>query len=530
MKEYIVYSSEYICIVKKDDGFYIQSFKKGMSLEQFSKIVSSNPEIKISSIITIRNVLVNSPVLQLQKFADLAERVKIELSEDELKAYITLCVSEEDLKNEHQADLFKEIMLKLKLEGVIYGVKKEVLFGKLRNNIKILVAEGVPPVNGEDSEIKMFQLKETKPKAQEDGNVNHYELDLINKVSEGDWLGEKTMPTEGFPGKTVKGSILKALPGKSIPLMYDKNTVREASNNGRSVLYSRINGAVHYNGDKISVSNHLEIDGNVDFKTGNINFDGYLTVKGTIEDGFTISAAKDIEILSEYGIGSVKEVRSNEGSVFIRGGIAGNSKAVIYSKKNVYTKFISDAKIECEGSVHIGFYCLNSTIKAKEVILDSPRGQIIGGNIDAEIRVVASIIGSPTEKRTYINVSGFDRATLKQSFDKICADMEMIKNELAKAKMEISIYGNTLQLTAEQAKVYEGIRENYYQTKDRLKKYEEDYKVIKSYLKTHGEGEVAVLKKVFPNTQLIIKKVIKEITAPVINTTFYVQDREMKEL
>lgn len=530
MKDEIIYSSEYICIRKKDDGFYIQSFRKGFPLEQFNKIISKNPEIKISSIITIRNALLNAPVLQPQKFADLAERVKIELSDDELKAYITLCVSEDELKSEHQADLFREIVLKLKQEGITYGVKKEVLLGSMQNNTKILVAEGIPPVNGIDSEVKMYKLKDIKPKTQEDGNVNHYELDLINKVTVGEWLGEKTFPTEGIPGKTVKGSILKALPGKNIPLLYDKKTVTEVVENGKSVLYSRINGAVHYTGDRISVSNHLEIDGNVDFKTGNINFDGYLTIKGTVEDSFSVVASKDIEILSDYGIGSVKEIRSNDGSVFIRGGIAGNNKAAIYSKKNVYTKFVSDAKIECEGSVHIGFYCLNSTIKAKEVILDSPRGQIIGGNIDAEIRVVASTIGSPAEKRTFINVSGFDRAALTENYNKLCNDMEMLRNKLAKAKAEVSVYGDTSLLTPEQTKVYDGIKENYFRIKDMLKKCEEDYKVIRGYLKTHGEGEVVVLKKIYPNTQLVIKKVVKEITAPVISTTFFIQDMELREL
>jgi len=36
--------------------------------------------------------------------------------------------------------------------------------------------------------------------------VDHYELNLINKVKTGDWLGERIDPTPGTAGKSVKGN------------------------------------------------------------------------------------------------------------------------------------------------------------------------------------------------------------------------------------------------------------------------------------------------------------------------------------
>jgi len=529
MKEKVVYSDEFIEIVERDDGYYIQSFKKGMSLEQFNKLISDHPEIKITSIMSVRNALVNAP-RPPALFAEAIERVKVEISRDELKAYVTLHVDDDELDGPKRADLFKEVMQKLKSSGVCFGIKKDVLLSGLVNNRKILVAEGIAPVNGKDSEIRLYELKEAKPETKEDGNVNHYELNLINRVSEGDWLGERTDPTDGQAGKTVKGNILLPVKGKELPLLYDKNTIREEYRDGKTTLYARINGAVNYDGDKISVSNHLEIIGDVDFKTGNINFDGFLTIQGTIEDGFSVTATKDIEILSEYGIGGVKEITSKDGSIYIKGGIAGNNKAVIYSKKNIYTKFVSDAKIVCDGSVHIGFYCLNSSIKAKEVILDSPKGQIIGGNIEAEIRVVASIIGSASEKRTFISVSGFDRQEMKQKLDKLTEESEKLKLELAKAKTEVSVYGSVKGLSKYQAETYEKIKEYYFSIRDRLKAIEEERKVLTGYLRTRGEGEIAVMKKIYPNTQISMKKWVKEITRPVISTSFCIVDGEIKEL
>ena len=529
MQENVIYSSDYISILKKNDGFYIQSYRNGMSLEQFSRLMLDHTEIKITSIMTIRNALLNAP-RPLEKFADYKERITIELSEDEIKAYITLCVEEEELSGTRRAELFKEIMHILKEKNITYGIKNNVLLNKMNNNSKIQIAEGIAPINGEDSKICMYELKDAKPEAKEDGNVDHYELNLINRVVTGDWLGDRIDPTDGSPGKTVKGRTVLPVRGKDLPLFYDNHTVKELYSEGKTTLIARINGAVHYDGDKVGVSNHLEISGNIDFKTGNIDFDGFLTVKGTIEDSFSVAASKDIEILGDYGVGGVKDITSNSGSIFIKGGIAGNNKAVIRSKKNIYTKFVADTTIVCEGSVHIGFYCLNSNIKAKEVILDSPRGQIIGGTIEAEIRVVASTIGSTSEKRTMIHVSGFDRRLLKMNLDNISTDIENLKVLLTKAKLEVSVYSSTHGLSKEQTIAYEKIRDQFFSIRDSLKQMEEERKALTGYLRTHGEGEISILKKIYPNTQLEIKKLIKEITSPIMSTSFFVQDGEIKEL
>ena len=191
---------------------------------------------------------------------------------------------------------------------------------------------------------------------------------------------------------------------------------------------------------------------------------------------------------------------------------------------------IDNTNIVCEGSAHIGFYCLNSNIKAKEVILDSSRGQIIGGNIQAEYRIVASIIGSAAEKRTYISVDGFDRRSMKQTFDEITAESEDLKIKLAKAKVEVSIYGSEKGLSKQQINAYEKIRENYFSIRERLKQVEEERKALSGYLRIRGDGEISILKKVYPNTQLTIKKMIKEITQPVMSTSYCLLDREIKEI
>ncbi|NTV89082.1 MAG: DUF342 domain-containing protein [Clostridiales bacterium] len=529
MQHNVVFSSEYIKVTKKNDEYFLESFRKGMTLEQFNRLMIDHPEIRVTSIMTIRNALVNAP-RPPEKFGEMKERICIELSEDELKAYVTLSVTADELEGSKKDDLFTEILRKLKEKGIAFGINTSLLLNNLTNNTKMTVAEGIPAIDGTDSVIEMYKISDIKPEVKEDGNVDHYELNLINRVNAGDWLGERSEPSNGRQGKTVRGAVIHPRKGKLLPLVYDKKTVREEFKNDKTYLYAINAGAVHYEGDRIGVSNHLEISGNIDFKTGNVDFDGFLTVKGTIEDNFSVIASRDIEILGDFGLGSVKDIVSREGNIYIKGGIAGKNKAVIRSKKNIYTKFVSDTTIICEGSVHIGFYCLNSSIKAKEVILDSAKGQIIGGDIQAEYKVVSSFIGAASEKRTLINVAGFSRESLKRYYEKLCVEVEAQKAEMAKAKQEVGVYTGISDLTREQMATYEKIKDSYFEIKDKVKQLEEERKNQLNYLKTLGEGEITVLKKVFPNTQIEIKGHMKEINEGKFSTRFYVQDGVIKEL
>lgn len=516
-------------ITKRQDGFYIESFKSGMSVDQFNRLMGELKEIRITSFMAIKNALIFAPK-QAVKFGEAKERITVEISSDELRAYITLSVPEAEFSLDRRNNLIREILRCLNNKGVVFGIKLDHISENLCNNGQILAAEGIPPENGDDSVVRMYELKDPKPEIKEDGNVDHYELNLINKVEAGAWLGERLDPTPGIPGKSVKGNVINPMPGKKYPLLYDRTTVREEYENGVTTLFSTCSGAVIYDGERIGVSNHLEIASNVDFKTGNIDFDGFLTVNGSIEDNFSITANKDIEILGEYGVGSVKEIISREGSIYIKGGIAGKNKSVVRSKKDIYTKFISDATVICEGSLHIGYYCLNSNIIAKEVILDSLKGQIIGGSISAEIKVVSSIIGSPSEKRTYINIKGFNRAELKDRLEKVILEIENLKTLVARAKQEVSIYSNISQTTKDQKDAYEVIKDKFFSLRDRLKQCEDEKKLLINYLRTHGEGEVAILKKAYPSTVLELKKMTKELHKEVLCTTFYIQDMEIKQL
>jgi len=526
MNNDVIYISDKIVITKKGNELYIESLKKGMTMDEFNVIIRSHPEIKITNFLAVKNVILEAPK-SLEKFGELRERVAVEISKDELKAIIVLSVGEDDFKKENIKGLYNEIMAKLKDKGVIFGLKQADILMNIKNGVQIVAAEGLSPVPGFDSVINMYVLNEIKPKISDEDKVDFYELDLINKVNKGDWLGERIDPSPGKPGTSVLGKVIPAPRGKVLPLLYDRKTVEEFREGIRTVLRSRQIGAVHYDGDRIGVSNHLEIIKNVDFKTGNVNFDGYITVKGSIEDSFSVVASKDIEVLGEYGVGSVKEIISKNGSIYIKGGVVGKNKAVIKSEKNIYTKFVSDAKIISKGSLNIASYCINSDIEAREVILDSSNGQIIGGNIKAQIKIVSSIIGSQSEIRTNLHVVGFERDNLKSDLEEVLKKIEEAKNNMAKLKAQIIYFQDDY--TDESANGLQKLNDDYIEACEKIKKLGDKRNVVIDCLRTLGEGEIRVLKKMFPNTFLTIRDNTLEIREATLSVSHYFLDGEWKQ-
>lgn len=526
----LMYKNEYIEITRDAGLFYLKSLAPGYTFEAFSEVLKKSfPNVKITSFLAIKNVLLNAPSGPVP-FGQERERVSIYVSEDELKAYMTLYVSEDDLSPDKRLNLVREIFEALNKEGIVYGVNADLLTGQLKAGVEYLIAEGTPAVNGEDSKIKMYKISTPKPQVIDSGNVNHYELNLINQVKEGDWLGERIDATPGTPGKNVRGKVIPPIPGRNFPLLYDPSSVKEVYKDGVTTLVAKKNGAVYYKGDTIGVYDYLEIKGNIDFSTGNIDFDGFLSVKGTVEDNFSVAANKDIEILGEYGVGVADNITSRDGNIYIKGGIAGKGKAVVRCKRNLYVKYLSDTTVECEGSVYVGFYCLNANIKAKQVIVESPRGRIIGGKIDAEICVAAAEIGNRSETRTLIKIRGFDRNSLKADLDIISVQLNQQRKLLTDVRHNIQIYSSSKQIPEVHKKDFENLKRRYAEIRDRIRELEYTYRNLRSFLKTPGDGAVIAHKYIYPRVRIEIKGEAEEITKTHSMITYYYRNNSLKTM
>lgn len=524
-----IYENEYIRICSKSKDLYIETFKQGFSHDQLNEVFITHPEIEAVNFTVMKNALMQAPK-SMEKFGNFKERIVIQTIENDLKATVVFNVPKANLSLGNRMNLKEELMTALSAKGIVFGIKEDLLQGEIIGGKKYTVAEGTPAVNGNDAIIRMFEIKEIKPEVFEENKVDYYELTLITTVEDNAWLGERIEATDGTPGQSVKGMPLLPVRGKTFPLLYDKKSVYELLEGNKTVLYSKEYGAVFYQEGKVAIMNPLVIEGDIGPKTGNVIFDGYVIINGTVCDGFYVEATKDIEIKGELGLGSVKGIVSTGGSIYIKGGVLSKGHTEIKAVKNIYTKFIDNVDVQCEESAHIGYYCFNSKIKAREVIFDSMKGQVIGGEIVAKTKVVVPILGCELEKKTTVNVTGFDRKVVQKDIDTTLAQLESLKKELQNTKESVAYMDKQAELSNYQVKRRFDEVERIEAIKIQIKELDAKRRAFLSYMETRGDGEIRITKKIFPNCTLTIKKNMIDISAPTLNTTFFVVDGKLKQV
>src|SRR5690606_680953 len=136
----------------------------------------------------------------------------------------------------------------------------------------------------------------------------------------GQLIAERIPAKEGTEGRAVTGEVLFSKKGKEARFRLGKNVI---VNEDQSAMYAAIDGLItKTEREKINVFPIYEINGDVDYKVGNIDFIGTVVVRGNVLSGFRIRAAGDIRV-----VGGVEGAELYaDGSVEISAGILGFHK------------------------------------------------------------------------------------------------------------------------------------------------------------------------------------------------------------
>ncbi|SMP54326.1 DUF342 domain-containing protein [Anoxynatronum buryatiense] len=520
----IIYTSETMEVTVEESAgqqhVWVNVLKGGLKVGAFEEACRCCPRIKVTNFPGMKEAF-DAPGVKT-RIGEYRPLVEFLVSKDQMKGYLILNQCQETPYAENREAVQEAARQALMEAGVTTGIMDEVLEEGLRPLEQTQVAAGIPPVQGTDAKITYFQLTDKKPVITSDGKVDNYEVNLFDRVDAGAWLGEKIHATKGMPGRTIFGESIPAKPGRDYQLKYDPKSVMELKEIGKTTLRAQTNGAVRFLEGKIGVENHLVIEGNVDYNTGHIRFDGYVTIKGTVEDLFSVKATKDIAIQGPMGIGAVGLIHSVEGSVSVTGGMNGKGKGKIIAGNHVYIKYVNEGDIEADGEINIGLYALDSKLKGGRIVVSQERGRIIGGSIEAEHLVVAGTLGNSTEKATVVKVAGFDRTLIRQQMDVIKANFNetIVKAKRLKKQLEI-LESNQSSLDQRAKSTYEGLLFTYEGLIDEINRLNSAYQRVEEMLSTRGEGEVKIMGNAYPNTTLEIKNLQKVVKSNLTGSLYF---------
>ena len=317
-----------------------------------------------------------------------------------------------------------------------------------------IAARGRAAVHGKDGRIiDMFSRRpERKLVVDEFNRVDYASISFIQNAEEGDTICRIIAPTKGEGGKTVLGQDLPARDGKPAAVPKGRNT---ALNDQGDALVATKTGHVEFNGRTFQVKPVMDIDGNVDYSTGHINFLGDVHVHGDICTGFTVRAMGNITV---DGVVEAAEVEAG-GDLIMTKGAQGDNRAVLRASHSIFAKYLESCCIYAMEDLHADCI-INCDVYCDGLVeVRSGRGTIIGGSIRAAHEVSAEVIGSRSECRTDVVLGGlpcqeFDHEVLMREIADLTEELEKTERQpespakftrMSKLRMQLALNKSKLE-------------------------------------------------------------------------------------
>ncbi len=346
--------------------------------------------------------------------------IKLEVAKDFMSAFIT--------KSDHFDTNITTAQIKETLfeKGIVMGIVDDKMIGGFIKSSgfktkSFMIARGIAPRQGKDATIEFFFNTDYLKAGgvTEDGSIDFKDRGKVPHIEEGTVLAEKIPMVEARRGHSIFGDEIETIPGNDISLKFGKGA--KLSEDGFKIL-SAVKGFPKY-----SLSGHIFVhqeyvtEGDVDYETGHINYDGNVNIKGRIKSGFKVKGS-DVEAIELDG-GKIDA----DGNVKISGGI---NEGKIYSRGNVYAKFIHKSEIICMGDVVVEKEIVDSDIECSGCC-KAENGKLISSRLTAKMGIKARDIGTEMAAPNVIKV-GHDVFLEKE--------LENNKVQLEKLKKKMSVH------------------------------------------------------------------------------------------
>lgn len=310
------------------------------------------------------------------------------------------------------------------------------------------IARGRAAVPGKDGAVIDLYSREPRWELPVDdmNRINFTALKTTQNVEKDAPICRIIPPTPGAPGRTVTDRELPTRDGIAAVPPMGRNT---ALNEDGSALIATRDGGLEFSNRAFQVNPLLEINGNVDYSSGSVNFLGDVHIYGDVCSGFTVRAMGSIKV---DGVVESSTIEAG-GDLVLANGVQGNNQAVIRSHRDIYAKYLENCIVHAKENLHSECIVSCEIYCDAGVYVQNGRGAIIGGRIWAGSEVDANIVGSKTEVRTTVILGGMPCETYeKEQLSKEIEELERRLEEtdrqpnspqklgrMAKMRMQLSV-------------------------------------------------------------------------------------------
>lgn len=419
---------------------------------------------------------------------------KVRLSQDRLTAELIV-----DIENKDSAFSEEELMKILEEEKIVYGVKRDVLAQVLENpnsfEYPVTIAVGEPKVDGADSYLR----NELQQNSHHDHKVFNFRSVIhIPSVRKGQLLASVVPPMNGTPGTDVTGRIIPAKPGRPLRVKPGNNVMLESGQ-----FYAICDGQVSITEKAISVNPVFEVKGDLDLRTGNIDFVGNIAIRGNVPSGYELKAGGDIVV---DGLVEAANLHA-EGNIIIKGGVAGALKGKVTAGGNVLANYLNQANVKAGQDIIVRSSILHSKLTAAGNV-DCRTGTVIGGTISAGRNIYVKELGNELFTKTELAV-GWDPLLERAELETL-QSIETAKTNIRKLteiEVKLAEMGKRAgTLTTEQQLMISKQRKTRQNVENSLSELMTELEFLQIEKQDRLYSSLNVFENVFPNTKVFFGK------------------------
>jgi len=433
--------------------------------------------------------------------------IRIETSPDRLQAHVDIR-ADRSLKEVTEQDLCEL----LKAKGIVVNDSCREHINELAKLLQsasvpgepFLVAQGTAPVEPVDAEFVWDEaLKQDQTGPDDSGAVNFYERHKLVTVEAGVAIGKIVAPQPGKDGVDVYGkpakpkrSPVKIRVGENVELDEETQTVR-----------SKRAGQVIFEKGKVSVRSSLEVPGDIDFGTGNVDAASDILIRGSVHDLFIVKSKRTISVQ-----GMVESAYLFAGgNITIVGGVKGRDKAIMEAAGDVNAKFLDSVYLIAGGDVNVAKEAIDNNIICGGSF-DIRHGVIIGGRQFVMGDIRAKVIGSQADVKTVVGTGCDPRRS--RSIIEIKQKIEQMRKLAEKIRLNVDpLLKQMKRLTANQREKATELMYKASALEQKIADMDAEKQEIVKAFPDITEVQLNVTSKIYPNTVIIIANkflVIKE--------------------
>lgn len=263
----------------------------------------------------------------------------------------------------------------------------------------IPVACGTPIQEGENGRIVEHYPRQLNKsvKLDERGVADYRAMNYMQSIKEGDVICDIIAPVPGVPGVRVDGST--AEPGAVKPAIVPAGSNTVISEDGTKLLAAK-DGHLEFDGSKFCVKLILDIPSDVDYNTGNIEYNGDIHIRGDVRGTFAVKATGNITV---DGLVEAATVEAG-GDVLISCGVLGDNNAMIKSGGNLRAKYLENCVAYAGKSVFADCIMSSQVYCDESIQVTSGRGAIIGGTLVAAQSIKSRVVGTESGRKTELEL------------------------------------------------------------------------------------------------------------------------------